>query len=82
MLINKTNKQAKYNQRHGNKEQTDSNQRREGRGIMGKIGEGPSMKYEEHMDKAKGCRFMGGRWAWVGSGMWWVKIKTTLLEKQ
>ena len=26
-LINKTNKQAKYNQRHGNKEQTDSNQR-------------------------------------------------------
>ena len=26
-LINKTNKQAKYNQRHWNKEQTDSNQR-------------------------------------------------------
>ena len=49
---------------------------------MGKIGEGPSMKYEEHMDKAKGCRFEGGRWGWVGSGMWWVKIKTSLLEKQ
>ena len=26
-LNNKTNKQAKYNQRHGNKEQSDSNQR-------------------------------------------------------
>ena len=26
-LINKTNKQAKYQQRHWNKEQTDSNQR-------------------------------------------------------
>ena len=34
-LINKRNKQAKYNQRHGNKEQTDSDQRGEGRGIMG-----------------------------------------------
>ena len=31
-LINKTNKQAKYNQRHWNKEQTDSNQRGGGRG--------------------------------------------------
>ena len=31
-LINKTNKQAKYNQRHWNKEQTDSNQRGCGRG--------------------------------------------------
>ena len=34
-LINKTNNQAKQNQRHGNKEQTDSNQRGVGRGIMG-----------------------------------------------
>ena len=34
-LINKTDRQAKYNQRHGNKEQTDSNQRGGGRGIMG-----------------------------------------------
>ena len=31
-LINKTNKRAKYNQRHWNKEQTDSNQREVGRG--------------------------------------------------
>ena len=29
------NKQAKYNQRHWSKEQTDSNQRGEGRGVMG-----------------------------------------------
>ena len=34
-LINKMNKQAKYNHRHWNKEQTDSNQRWGGRGIMG-----------------------------------------------
>ena len=34
-LINKTEKQAKYDQRHWNKEQTDSNQRVEGKGIMG-----------------------------------------------
>ena len=30
-LINKTNKKVKYNQRHWNKEQTDSNQSRGGR---------------------------------------------------
>ena len=35
-LINKTNKQEKYNQRHWNKEQTDGDQRGLGRGIMGK----------------------------------------------
>ena len=29
-LTNKTNKQVKYKQRHGNKEQTDSNQKGEG----------------------------------------------------
>ena len=34
-LINKTNKQAKCNQRHWNKEQTDSNQRGGGREIKG-----------------------------------------------
>ena len=32
---NQQNKQAKYNQRHGNKEQTDSNQRGGEREIMG-----------------------------------------------
>ena len=39
-LINKTNTQAKYNQKHGNKEQTDSDQRQEGRGITGNKGKG------------------------------------------
>ena len=54
-LINKTNKQAKQNQSHGNKEQTDSNQREVGREIMGEIGEGPSRNmYKGHMDKANG----------------------------
>ena len=33
-LINKRNKQAKHNQRHGNKEQSDSNPRGGRRGIM------------------------------------------------
>ena len=33
-LIDKTSKQIKYNQRHWNKEQTNSNQRGRGRGIM------------------------------------------------
>ena len=37
-LINKTNKQGKYNQRHGNKEQIDSNQRGEGKERTGKKG--------------------------------------------
>ena len=31
-LINKTNKQPKYNQRHGDKDQTDNTQRGVGRG--------------------------------------------------
>ena len=32
-LINKTNKEVKYNQRHWNKEQIDGNQKGRGRGI-------------------------------------------------
>ena len=32
-LINKTNKETNYNQRHWNKEQTDSNQKGGGKGI-------------------------------------------------
>ena len=34
-LINKTNEQAKYKQRHGNKEQTDSGEQGRGRRITG-----------------------------------------------
>ena len=51
-LINKTNKQAKYNQSYWNKEQTDGNQRGRERGIMG---EDPSRNmYKGHVDKTKG----------------------------
>ena len=28
-------------------------------------------RYKGHMDKAKGGRFKGGRWGWVGRGAWW-----------
>ena len=38
--MNKTNKQAKQNQRHGNKEQADSDQRGGGRGLWGGKSEG------------------------------------------
>ena len=28
--------------------------------------------YKRHMDKAKGGRFKGGKWGWVGQGgAWW-----------
>ena len=47
-LINKT-KQAKQNQRHGNKEQTDSDQKWGGRSIVGgrkeRLRQGTCMKY-------------------------------------
>ena len=67
--INKTNKQAKYNQRHGNKEQTDSIQGEGGEGKWGKIGEGSSRNmYKGHMDEAIGGRFKGGRQGWVWRG--------------
>ena len=64
-LINKTNKQAKYNQRHWDKEQTDSNQR--GEGYWGKIREGSSRTiYKGHTDKAKAGRIKGGRQGRMG----------------
>ena len=61
-LVSKTNKQAKQNQRRGNKEQIDSNQRgREGNN-RGNKGEGSSRNmYEGTLDKAKGDRLKGGR---------------------
>ena len=50
-LINKTNKQAKYNQTHWNKEQTDSNQR----GGAGKImGENRGKVIKEQVSRAGG----------------------------
>ena len=68
-LINKTNKQTKYNHKHGNKEQIDSNQRgREGNN-RGNKGEGSSRNmYEGTMDKAKGDRIKGGRLGGVEVG--------------
>ena len=51
-LINKTNKQTKQNQRHGNKEQTDSDQRGGRRGIMGEGREVSSKNlYKGPMDR-------------------------------
>ena len=56
MEPNQQNKQAKYKQRHGNKEQTDNDQRGEGRGITGeRWGRVKSRNmYKGPMDKAKG----------------------------
>ena len=55
-LINKTNKQEKYNQKHWNKEQTDSNQSRGGKGIIrenrGRDNRGRSIK--EHVQMTHG----------------------------
>ena len=74
-LINKTNKQAKYNQGHWNKEQTDSNQRGGGRGIIGDKGGGhQGTCIMDTWTKPKwvvGSRVGGGGgWGW---GLWWVE---------
>ena len=65
-LINKINRQAKYNQRHWNKEQTDSNQR--GGGGRGKWRRGRVFRnnYKGHMDKTN-----KGLGSGVGSGDGW-----------
>ena len=57
-IINKTNKRVKCNQRHGNKEQMDSNQRGGGRGITGKrMGKGyQGIFIKDPWTKPKGCR--------------------------
>ena len=71
-LINKTNKQAKYNQRHWNKEQFDSNPRGGVRETIRDNGGWPSRSmHKGHMDKAKGGGFKGGRQGWVEQGAWW-----------
>ena len=71
-LISKTNKWAKYNQRHGNKEESDSNQRGGGRGITGKEGKG---QVKEHIQRTLWAKTMGvggelnvGSGGWVGQG--------------
>ena len=82
-LINKTSKQAKYNQRHWNKEQTDSNQRGE-EDNGGKKGKG----HQRTCIKDHGQSQSGG-WdqGWeveisgmVGSGG--GKMEKTVLEQQ
>ena len=57
------------NQRHWNKEQTDSNQRGGGREITGKERKRSSRNVcKWSMDKAQGGRNEGERWGWVGRG--------------
>ena len=63
-LINKTNKQAKYSQRHWLRTRWQWPDGR-GEGIM----EGRVFRsyYKRHMDKTKGeGRSKGGRWVWLG----------------
>ena len=82
-LINKINKQAKYNQRHENKEPTYSDQRGGRRGIMGeRRGRG---RVKEHVWRTHG----NGQWGdWIRE--WGVgagesngrKIGTTVIEQQ
>ena len=82
-LINKTSKQAKYNQSHCNKEQTDSNQRGGGRRITGEKGKGyqrTSIKDTWTKPKGVGMRVRGED-GW-GSGAWWAEMGTTVLEQQ
>ena len=85
MEPNQQNKQAaKYNQRHWNKEQADSDQREEGED-NGAKGEGVSMNmYKGYMGKAKGESdwrwevVMGGAgrewWGWNGDNCDWTTI--------
>ena len=76
--------EAKYNQRHGNKEQTDINQRGRGEGDnRGNKGKGHQGTYiEETRTKTKGVGLrVGGREGW-GMGSGGEKMKTTVLEQQ
>ena len=70
--MNKTNKQAKYNQRHGNKEQIDTNQsagvvgggEEDNGGKQGRGHQGTCIK--DPWAKPKGGRTEGGKWGWIG----------------
>ena len=81
-LINKTNKQAKYNQRHWNWEQADSDQRGAGGDNGGKGERVYRNNYKGHMDSNKGGGNRGGRWermeCWAGVG---GKGQKTILEQ-
>ena len=83
-LINKTNKQAKKSQRHGNKEETDSEQSW-GRGIMGKgWGRVESRnRYKGPMAKDNGLEIVFGSRGWIGQARTTVgKMVTAVTEEQ
>ena len=69
-LINKKNKQVKYNQRHWNKEQTGRT-REDGEGDnKGKKGKGcQGTRIKDPWTKPKGCRIEGRRWVSMGQGV-------------
>ena len=81
-LINKTNKQAKYNQRHWHWEQTDSDQREQGREFQGNRVKGFRNNYKGHMDNNRGAGATGGRWGGLGVGLeWGEKAENCKLKK-
>ena len=73
----------KYNQRHGNREQTYSNQRGEKREITGKEGKGLSRNmYKGPMDKAKEGKDGGWEVGLGGVGeSGGGKMETTVFEQ-
>ena len=78
--MNKTNKQAKQNQRHGNKEQTDRHQRGgEERDKGGKKRKGLVINDPWAWTTGWGLTVGGGR---RGMGEQWGKIETTVIEQQ
>ena len=85
-LINKTNKQAKYNQRHWNWEQADSDLRGDGRGegILGEKGEGFVGTIIRDTWTIMGGGHVEMGWSWeglrfrLGAG----KSQRTVLEQQ
>ena len=84
-LTNKTNKQAKYNQRHWNKKQTDSNQRGGWKGITGEWRGGVKSKnmYKGPMDKDNwglGRIKCGRQWETGENNE--IKMGTIVIEQQ
>ena len=87
-LINKTNEQAKYNQRYWNWEQADSDQRGEGREFQGKRLKGGRNNGKGHMDNNRGGGGNGrevGRaevLGWGGGGKAENCTWTTIIKKK
>ena len=68
-LINKTNKQAKYNQRHWNWEWADSDQRGEGKRLKGKGWKVCRNNYKGTWTITRGCEI------WEGGGESWDRVE-------